>query len=257
MSRQGPCANNRVTGCQGIVSQRGNIFCDSCNEARKSMTKSRRDQDVDELVKKNADLEKELIRLRQAQHELATKHDADYKTQLSKVEADYKTQLSKAENDYKTQLADYVEKIKLFEAENETLKKNIGDSSRSNVYNTQLEKENSRLLEIVSKLRQENHTLVKERETYELTHEQLKIDSQKIGLDNTRLKETNASLIAQMEELTKENALLSKTNQELSQPPPQPPPKPEPKEQTKMKEIPLPVKPAVINLKSPQKTKKK
>lgn len=249
MSRQGPCANNRVTGCQGIVSQRGHIFCDACNEIRKNMTKSRRDQDIEDLVNKNAELENEIIRLRQLNHETTVKYEdilknsdtASLKNEHDKNMSEKQTQIDLLEmtkkvieeNQAKTITENKsLQKINQ-DLENDNkkqqevnanlekmileLRKASDDNSKYTLYNTHLEKENSKLSEMLSKLRSDNQNLVKERETYEMTHSQLKIDSQKILIDNTRLKESNARLLTQNEELVKENSMLSKINQELSE----------------------------------------
>jgi methionine synthase II (cobalamin-independent) len=65
MSRQTPCANNRTTGCQGVVTQRGNVLCPDCIESRKQQLKTKRDSELDELAQKNAILEHELNLLKQ------------------------------------------------------------------------------------------------------------------------------------------------------------------------------------------------
>jgi len=54
------CANSRTTNCAGTVTQRGNIFCDSCIELRKATIKNKRDNDIDTLLEKNCFLDQEL-----------------------------------------------------------------------------------------------------------------------------------------------------------------------------------------------------
>jgi hypothetical protein len=79
-------------------------------------------------------------------------------------------------------------------------------------YSSQLEKENGKLIELVAMLRGEIETLVKEREAYQMTHAQLKIDNQTILLENASLKEINSDLISQNRDLVKENELLAQKN---------------------------------------------
>lgn len=245
MSRQIPCANIKVSGCQGIVSQRGNIFCDVCIEVRKTVTKSRRDQDVDDLLNKNAELEKQLINLRQLCHEETHKYNQALKN-IEIIEEDLSSQILRIENEYQQKIDEDKSQIKLLEAKkseyeekytkieklNEelgrknielentisNLKKDKNDNSKYSMYNTQLEKENNNLTDLLSKIRVENQNLVKERETYQMSYSQLKIDIQKMVIDNNRLKSENDRLAGQNEELVKENNLLSRVNQELSEP---------------------------------------
>ena len=231
MSRQGPCSNNKLTGCQGIISQRGNIICDACVEIRKNITKSRRDQDVDELVQKNIELEKELTCLYQQHNEILKN--------TSQTELELKSQLIKIQENCDEKLSEQQLQIKLLEIKNKEaedtsakllidnnslrdelnkklleLKKEKNDNSKQVIYNAQMEKEKYRLSEILTKSRIDNQNLIKERETYEMTHSQLKIDNQKINLDNNRLKEANIKLLDQNEDLVKENAMLSKMNED-------------------------------------------
>lgn len=236
MNRQVPCANNRTNGCQEIVSQRGTIFCETCSEERKNLTKSRREQDIDDLVNKNAELEKELMRLRQVQHTIEnsnSKNKDEYEKKILDLELEIKSlqiDRNEIENNYTKILTenkviqqlneDFSKNNKQLQEMNlelektvAFLKKNQDENSRyATMYKTQIEKENVKLQDLLSKLRIDNQNLVKEREIYEMSYSQLKIDSQKISLDNKKLKEQNAKLLSQNEELTKDkpNALQTK-----------------------------------------------
>ena len=54
------CANSKINGCQGNVSQRGNILCETCTENRKNLAQSKRDYEVDQLMAKYIQTEQEL-----------------------------------------------------------------------------------------------------------------------------------------------------------------------------------------------------
>jgi predicted nuclease with TOPRIM domain len=64
MNRQHPCANSKLSGCEGFVTQKGHILCESCTENRKNMAQNRREHDFDELLIKNREIEQELLKTR-------------------------------------------------------------------------------------------------------------------------------------------------------------------------------------------------
>ena len=168
-----PCMNLQTTGCQGVVSQRGNVLCELCLETRRSMLKTRKDNDIDEL-------ETELANLRIKLHV-------------------------------------FEEKIKDQENVIENLKKEKMEFERYGEYSKHLEKENLRFIELISKLRSENESLVKDKSSYEMTYEQLQLDSKKTQIDLDRL--TSASLLASADnvKLTRECELLTTENTNLKQ----------------------------------------
>lgn len=53
------CANKVINGCKNIVNTRGTIICDDCSNVKKT-----RHDLMDELMKKNHDLEQKIIRLK-------------------------------------------------------------------------------------------------------------------------------------------------------------------------------------------------
>lgn len=73
MNRQNPCANSKLNGCEGFVTQRGNILCETCTETRKNMAQNRREYDFDELLIKHRETEQELSKSRS---ELAKAQDS-------------------------------------------------------------------------------------------------------------------------------------------------------------------------------------
>ena len=174
MSRQSPCANSKATGCEGFVTQRGVIFCDVCTEVRKNTNKARREQSFEDLVNRNKELETEVQNLRKSKHEIELEMKEHIDT-ISKLREEGK---------------EYIEKSKYI------------------VYNDQWEKENTRMVELVVKLRNENDTLVKERENYHILYSQVNIDNQKLVLENIRLGSANESLKEQNQDLLVENEML-------------------------------------------------
>lgn len=51
MNRQNvPCANLKLNNCQGFVTQKGNILCETCTETRKNNAQNRKEFDFDSLM---------------------------------------------------------------------------------------------------------------------------------------------------------------------------------------------------------------
>lgn len=71
MNRQNvPCANLKLNGCQGLVSQRGNILCETCTETRKNNAQNKREFDFDALMIKYREIESELAKYKLEVEEL-------------------------------------------------------------------------------------------------------------------------------------------------------------------------------------------
>ena len=180
MSKQNPCANYKLSGCDKIVVQRGVIFCDNCIEIRKINNKARREQSFEELVNINKELENEIQILRKSSYE----NDIEYKLKISK----YEETISKLEESIK----------------------NHTDNTKYILYADQLEKENNRINQLLIKLRNDNEILLKERENYHTLYLQLNIDYQKLNLENIKLITLNESLKEQNQDLHTENEMLKK-----------------------------------------------
>lgn len=166
-TRNIPCSLSKLTGCQGFVSQRGNIMCDKCTELRKSLTRTKREQTLDDLLSRNKELEKTL---------------QSCKEQCNFVQKELEETKSKLESKHENYFDDY---------------------------NTQLEKENCRLTEIIFKLRTEIENHVRDKAEYEMTHHQIKLDIEKLTIENERLDKTNKELVEQNRLLMKENSLAN------------------------------------------------
>jgi len=71
MNRQNvPCANLKLNNCQGFVTQRGNILCETCTETRKNNTQNKREFDFDSLMIKYREIESELTKYKSEIEEL-------------------------------------------------------------------------------------------------------------------------------------------------------------------------------------------
>jgi hypothetical protein len=71
MNRQNvPCANLKLNGCQGLVTQRGNILCETCTETRKNNSQNKREFDFDSLMIKYRELESEIAKYKSEAEEL-------------------------------------------------------------------------------------------------------------------------------------------------------------------------------------------
>lgn len=178
------CANANITQCSGYVTQGGNILCDSCIDARKSLIKDRRDHNIDSLLSKNCVLENEMIQLKLDNAKLV-KSLNETSTQISLLEKQVR-ELTDSNNQLIT----------------------ITDT-RYKDYNIQLEKDGKSLLALNERLCKENEELVKERGAYEMTHEQIKLDNQQFRVENNTFKN-------QLEHLLEQNKLLTKENKESS-----------------------------------------
>jgi chromosome segregation ATPase len=53
-TKQSICINQRITGCQNIITQKGTIMCESCTEAKKNRKK---DNDTDNFSERYAKIE--------------------------------------------------------------------------------------------------------------------------------------------------------------------------------------------------------
>jgi DNA-binding protein YbaB len=71
MNRQNvPCANLKLNNCQGFVTQRGNILCETCTETRKNNCQNRREFDFDSLMIKYREIQSELSKYKSEIEEL-------------------------------------------------------------------------------------------------------------------------------------------------------------------------------------------
>jgi hypothetical protein len=71
MNRQNvPCANLKLNNCQGFVTQRGNILCETCTETRKNNSQNKREFDFDSLMIKYREIHSELSKYKSEIEEL-------------------------------------------------------------------------------------------------------------------------------------------------------------------------------------------
>ena len=71
MNRQNvPCANLKLNNCQGFVTQRGNILCETCTETRKNNCQNKREFDFDSLMIKYREIQSELSKYKSEIEEL-------------------------------------------------------------------------------------------------------------------------------------------------------------------------------------------
>ena len=154
-----PCAQSRISGCNGVVSQRGNVMCDACLEARKSLNRQKRDQTLEDLIKQNREIADELKRQKEINAQLT-------KELNSRPPA--------------TLVIDY---------------------------NSQLEKEHVQLQDMAKRLRLEIEQHVRDKAEYEMTHQQLRLDQEKLLLEMKRLETEIKDVKSINLLLTKENAL--------------------------------------------------
>jgi len=180
-----PCANFNVTGCTGLISQRGNILCETCIQVLKTTSKNKRESDIHDLMVRNSELEQEIQKLKNTPPTVV-----------------YTQEFPEENHDLCKAREKQLEILLHLEKENNT--KHSTDIS----YHLQLEKENDKLTQLLQKQRSENENLVKERGTYEMTHSQIKLDYEKLLLDNERVKSLLLELTSQNEGFVRENEQL-------------------------------------------------
>jgi TolA-binding protein len=169
-------------------------------------------------------MEKELHKLRE------TLHTSNQKVQELETRFEETNQnseiLKKTILDLQIQNAALQESKKELEANYEQLL----SSKTISGYTDQLEKECNLLKITVEKLREENIAIIKERETYEMTHSQIRLDNETVMIEVGKLKSENQNLKNENKVLLEENKNWSVAN--LPQPtpvistPPTNPPKP-------------------------------
>ncbi len=59
-TKSSTCSNSKTTGCTNLVTERGNILCTECIEARKMVIKNRKDTEYDDMKAKITSLTREL-----------------------------------------------------------------------------------------------------------------------------------------------------------------------------------------------------
>lgn len=182
-----PCANAKLTNCTGIVTKRGNILCDNCQDEKIAATKHRRDNDLEDLLSRNNQLEKQIIVL---------------KEQLANKIPDNKDELGRWQTKYEQLLA-----------ENSTLKEQL---NKYQSYCQQLEKDHQRITDALHELQHQNEDLLKQKSAIDVVYEQNKIDLKKLAAEMKQLRQNADDLTAMNQKLEEENARLYKLFSERS-----------------------------------------
>jgi hypothetical protein len=71
------CSNSKINGCEGTVSQRGTILCETCTENRKNMSLNKREYDIDQLTNKYLQSEQELSKYKTLYEQLLLQCEKD------------------------------------------------------------------------------------------------------------------------------------------------------------------------------------
>jgi len=175
------CMNLKINNCSGFVTEKGNVLCDSCLEEKKKISKIKREHDIEELVNKNLEMEKELFKLRELNNNLDNdfrvineKNEENIKriSELEAINKSLELRRKKIEINYKTLEEKFSEKT----AENKYLE-----------YLETIEKENKEISNMNERLIKENEEFVKKTEIFDTTYLQLKLDNERLYLNNIRL----------------------------------------------------------------------
>ena len=107
-SKKTPCANSRISGCDGFVTERGTILCKECVQYRDSVNQSRRNNEsnnekymlkINELSRERDKLSHECKELSREKNEITLERDElvekvnEYKNELKKIQIHYKDEL--------------------------------------------------------------------------------------------------------------------------------------------------------------------
>mgnify|MGYP001560506859 CR=1 FL=1 len=192
------CANKN-NGCIGIPNK-GSILCEKCLEERKKVLKNRQEHNIEELLEKNHNLQEDNTTLKN----------------LVKTLRDTITTQEKKVSEMGNKVSELGNKINELSSEIEIKNQTISDLETTIIelnekkpkidltYNKHLEQENERLIQSLDKKRNECDSLVKDKYTYESTHEQLKIDSEKLKIENNRLNLVIQDLSERIKFLTRD-----------------------------------------------------
>jgi len=165
MSRNVLCINQRTTGCQGTVVQRGNVMCNDCLELRKNMIRSRHDTNLDDLEKENGSLR---IKIDNLQAELKT--ITETKVSLERVNHDLCSKYEGYNQHLEKENVRFAELLSQLRSENEALAK---EKNAFMLSSEQLQLENK-------KLTIENDLLLNSKTSLETQHLQLTDEYNKV-----------------------------------------------------------------------------
>jgi DNA repair exonuclease SbcCD ATPase subunit len=176
------CANSRLSGCQEVLRGKGNIFCDKCSELRKTLTKVKREQDIEELIQKNLDLEKENMRLRQNIFEIKINYDKEIKSLIEEIEK------KSIEQDKKIkELRESKKEIEYLNTELEKLNRDMEYLNlQEKIDNNRLECQLTEMQKEIFTLKEENLLVINDKDKYKLLYDQLKIDLDKLKLERPK-----------------------------------------------------------------------
>jgi hypothetical protein len=80
------CSNSKINGCEGTITQRGTILCETCTENRKNISLNKREYDIDQLTKKYLQCEQELSKYKTLYEQVLLQSEKDMnKIRLSEL----------------------------------------------------------------------------------------------------------------------------------------------------------------------------
>ena len=71
------CSNSKINGCEGTVTQRGTILCETCTENRKNISLNKREYDIEQLTNKYLQSEQELSKYKTLYEQLLIQSEKD------------------------------------------------------------------------------------------------------------------------------------------------------------------------------------
>lgn len=173
------CANSKTNNCTEIVNNKGNIYCESCQEIKKNNIKSKRESDFQELLNKISELESENMKLRQAifenkssfDKEIKNIYDENEKKNLENIEKNFI--LIKEKDNLEQTIINLNQNIEKLELEKINKIK----------FEQSTEKQIREFFQQLTKIQNELMIVSKERDEIKFLYEQIKIDYDKICIE--------------------------------------------------------------------------
>jgi chromosome segregation ATPase len=193
-----PCANYRISGCEEVVTKRGNILCEKCRGARQAAIQNKKTQDDKALQRRANEMEAKLLAMKKEYDEKVSSYD-------SLVE-DLERQKSELANEIDSTSQQYSQRINQLSSEKERMIETHLSEIKS--VKTQSE-EDVKKLELKLKLMQ-------------IKNDELKFMNEQSGSTSTTLQdeistqeELNQKLSSINNEFVEENKALQQTKDEL------------------------------------------
>ena len=234
-TKQTPCANVKINGCNGIVQQKGTILFIDCEQQRKLQIQSKRENTDREIMgykNKIKELEEKIVTFDLIQDQYEHKLQI-LTTEKTKIEENHIREIEIIQNQRDQDIKQLEVKLRIIQMKNDEfiltndefnkrydkLKQEIEQREQQNV---ELQKINSHLVESTrlntmnvkydqhhEQLLIKNKELIEKNDQLRVDNEQLKKMNDELTLSNQKLIRENTWLFQQKDETTSENSILT------------------------------------------------